>query len=389
MKTLKELFYRLENEKEFLKRYPEYQPNDKKIHILYASTYLNESAYYRTILPALELNRTNTHAAIIVNFHKWDFNKFYDDYDSPVDFRLVKWADYVVLPAMFTDVDYIIKSMRDINPEIEFVMDIDLIYHELPALHPEAKKYTPERLNTLVMNLFKVDIFTSPNKSVRSYYEQLVHGRQEDFLLYCDTNRILLSNITYQEIPELFANPTDKVRIGVMVDPAQPKDLKQMETFFQSLLTGFGQEINLVLYGVSAKGATENGLLNDKRISYEPIVPFHKHHQRLNELCFDIGILPMVDNPYNRSGLLFNRFLDLSANMVPVIAPKLPPFETLISDGKNGYLAATEQDWLDKTSLLIKDKELRTNVGNLAFKIVWENHSYTPVSINELRNIFA
>ncbi|MCC6373002.1 MAG: glycosyltransferase family 1 protein, partial [Bacteroidia bacterium] len=74
---------------------------------------------------------------------------------------------------------------------------------------------------------------------------------------------------------------------------------------------------------------------------------------------------------------------------IPVIAPKLPPFETLISDGKNGYLAATEQDWLDKATLLIKDKELRSNIGNLAFKTVWENHSYTPVSINELRNIFA
>ncbi|MBI3233186.1 MAG: glycosyltransferase family 1 protein [Bacteroidetes bacterium] len=97
----------------------------------------------------------------------------------------------------------------------------------------------------------------------------------------------------------------------------------------------------------------------------------------------------MADNTFNRSGLIYNRFLDLSANMIPVIAAKLPPFDNLISDGVNGFLASNEQEWLEKTTQLIKDKELRTNIGNMAFKMVWENHSYTPVSINELRTIFA
>src|SRR5579885_787089 len=115
MKTLKELYGRLNTAKNFKEKYPQYNMDDNKIHVLFLSPCLNEAGYYRMILPALELNKTDTHSAIIGHIHKWDFNKLFDDYDTPIDFRLVEWADYVVLPVMFTDAAYIIKSMREIN----------------------------------------------------------------------------------------------------------------------------------------------------------------------------------------------------------------------------------------------------------------------------------
>ena len=162
MKTLKELYSRLNTAKDFKELYPHYEMEDNKVHVLFLSPCMNETGYYRMILPALELNRTDTHAAIIGHIHKWDFNKMFDDYDSPVDFRLVKWADYVVIPAMFTDISYIIKSMREINDDIEFVMDLDINYHELPEYHPDYKKLRPELKEMMISNLLKVDILQLP-----------------------------------------------------------------------------------------------------------------------------------------------------------------------------------------------------------------------------------
>ena len=388
MKTLKELYSRLNTAKNFKEMYPHFDMDDSKIHVLYISPCMNETGYYRMILPALELNRTNTHSAIIGHIHKWDFNKMFDDYDTPVDFRLVQWADYVVIPAMLTDIGYIIKSMREINDDIEFVMDMDINYHELPEYHPDYKKLSRELKDTLIDNLSKVDILTTPNNQILSFYHGLAQKHEDDFLLYFEHFPNLLSNFTFEEITEIRRNATGKVRIGIILDPSQGNDLKTIEKPIISLLDKYKEKIEPVIFGWSKKIAEQYGILKDLRISYEKPVPFHEYHSRLNSLAFDIGLLPLVDNSFNTSGKSFNRFLDFSANMIPVIAPNLLPFNKIIKEGENGFIASSEEEWFSKIDQLISEEQIRKEMGNNAFKTVWENLSYTPKTIQRLRNIF-
>ncbi|MFY9308208.1 MAG: hypothetical protein WAQ28_04070 [Bacteroidia bacterium] len=388
MKTLKELYGRLNTVKNFKEKYPQFDMNDNKIHVLFLSPCLNESGYYRMILPALELNRTDTHSAIIGHIHKWDFNKLFDDYDTPIDFRLVEWADYVVLPVMFTDAAYIIKSMREINDDIEFVMDMEVNYHELPEYHPDFKKLKPELKNVLVNNLSKVDILSAPNNKILNYYNDLVQKLDEEFLLYFERFPNLLSNFTFEEITQIQRNSTDKVRIGIILDASQGNDLKTIETPISALLERHKDKIEIIIFGWSKKIAEQYGLLNELRITYEKPVPFQDYHLRLNRLAFDMALLPLMDNIYNTSGKAVNRYIDLSANMVPVIAPNLSPFKNLIKEGENGFIATSDEDWINKTEQLINNTELRKDVGNNAFKIAWEGFSYTPKAMQRLKSIF-
>src|SRR5690606_15380363 len=136
MKNIMELYHQLNEQKSFEQRYPNYNPKDEKIHILFVAPFLNASGYYRMIAPALEINRTNTHVAILSSINKWDFNNRFDDYDTPVDVRLLKWAYYVVLPAMTTNANYIIESFSQQNNKLQFVMDLDSNLHALPKEHP-------------------------------------------------------------------------------------------------------------------------------------------------------------------------------------------------------------------------------------------------------------
>lgn len=388
MKTLKELYGRLNTVKNFKEKYPQFDMNDNKTHVLFLSSCLNESGYYRMILPALELNRTDTHSAIIGHIHKWDFNKLFDDYDTPIDFRLAEWADYVVLPVMFTDAAYIIKSMREINDDIEFVMDMDVNYHELPEYHPDFKKLKPELKNVLVNNLSKVDILSAPNNQILNYYNDLVQKLDEEFLLYFERFPSLLSNFTFEEITQIQRNSTDKVRIGIILDASQGNDLKTIEKPISALLEKHKDKIEIIIFGWSKKIAEQYGLFNELRISYEKPVPFQDYYHRLNSLAFDMALLPLVDNIYNTSGKALNRYIDLSANMVPVIAPNLYPFKNLIREGENGFIATSDEDWINKTEQLINNGELRKDIGNNAFKIAWEGFSYTPKAMQRLKSIF-
>jgi len=389
MKTLKELYHRLNTVNDFKERYPNLNIDDHKIHVLFLSPCMNETGYYRMILPALELNKTDTHSAIISHIHKWDFNKLFDDYDSPVDFRLVKWADYVVLPAMLTDVSYIIKAIREINDDIEFVMDLDINYHELPEYHPDFKKLLPELKDILINNLSEVDILSAPNSPLLNYYEELIQKHDDEFLLYFEHFPNLLSNFSFEEIKQIKRNSTDKVRIGLILDASQGNDLKMIEKPITLLLEKHKDKIELIIFGWSKKVAEQyGGVLNDLRITYEKHVPFHEYHYKLNDLMFDIGLLPFADNSFNTSGRAFNRFLDFSAFMVPVIASNIIPFKKIITDGENGFIAKTEEDWINKTGELIADIQLRKDIGNTAFKTVWEKFSYTQKALQRLKNVF-
>lgn len=388
MKTLKELNYRLNTVKNFKEKYPQFNMNDNKIHVLFLSSCMNETGYYRMILPALELNRTDTHAAIIGNIHKWDFNKLFDDYDTPIDFRLVEWADYVVLPVMFTDATYIIKSMREINDDIEFVMDMEVNYHELPEYHPDFKKLQPELKKMLVSNLSKVDILSAPNNQILNYYNDLVQKHDEEFLLYFERFPNLLSNFTFEGITQIQRNSTDKVRIGIVLDASQGNDLKTIEKAISALLEKHKDKIEIIIFGWSKKIAEQYGLLNELRITYEKPVPFQEYHQRLNGLAFDIGLLPLADNTYNASGRSLNRYLDFSANMVPAIVPNIFPFTNIVKEAENGFIAASDEDWISKADQLINEAQLRKDIGNNAFKTSWEGFSYTPKAIQRLKSIF-
>lgn len=388
MKTVKALYARLNTAKDFKEKYPNFDPDDGKIHVLFLSACSNESSYYRLILPALELNRTDTHAAIVSDIHKWDFNKQFDDYDNPIDYRLVKWADYVVMPALFTNVDYIIQVLREANSDIEFIMDLDQLYHELPDYHPSSKKLTQALKDTLLNNCYKVDILTAPNSAILNYYGRLANGHTDDLELYLERYGNLLSNFTFEDLAPMERNQGDRVRIGVILDPSQAHDLQLIEEPIKALTEKYQQQIEIIVYGWGERTVYQNPILKDLPITYERPVPFFDYHSRLNVLRLDIGLLPFANNAYNTAGKCLLRYLDFSAHLVPVVASHIAPLDRIITESENGMLAQSKDEWVSKVCSLIDNAQLRRDIGSYAQKTAWEQHSYTPKVIQRLRSIF-
>jgi glycosyltransferase involved in cell wall biosynthesis len=389
MKEVKELYARLNNTKHFREKYPDFNMEDNKIHVLFLSPCLNETGYYRMILPALELNRTDTHRAIVSHIHKWDFSKQFDDYDSPIEFRLVEWADYVVLPAMFTDVEYIIRNMREVNDDIEFVMDLDVNYHELPDYNPDFSKVHQSAKDMLLRNLSRVDILTAPNHLILNYYNSLIQKHGQDFLLYFESYPNLLSSFTVSEIKEIKRNPGPKVRVGIIAEATQVGDVRTIVKPLADILEKYKDQAELIIFGWSRKIGEQHDLFKGLAVTYEKPELFTFHNEILNLLRLDIGLIPLADNPYNRSGKSINRYLDFSACRVPVIASGTQPFRKVISEGENGFIATTEEEWVTKIEKLITDPALRMAVGEHAFSFVWENMSYNARSIQRLKSVFV
>jgi glycosyltransferase involved in cell wall biosynthesis len=90
---------------------------------------------------------------------------------------------------------------------------------------------------------------------------------------------------------------------------------------------------------------------------------------------FDIGLYPLPDELWvqGKSGL---KALQYMACGVATIASSFgDSIKNIINHGENGFLANTEEDWINYLSLLIENHELRKTIGENARKTVEEKYS--------------
>lgn len=89
---------------------------------------------------------------------------------------------------------------------------------------------------------------------------------------------------------------------------------------------------------------------------------------------FNIGIMPLVDNPFSR-GKCGLKILQYMAAGVPVVASPVGVNSEIITDGVNGFLANSVEEWYEKLKILVEDEELRERFGIEGRRTVEEIYS--------------
>jgi len=90
--------------------------------------------------------------------------------------------------------------------------------------------------------------------------------------------------------------------------------------------------------------------------------------------AFDIGVMPLPDDEWSR-GKCGLKGLQYMALEIPTIMSPVGVNDKIIRDGENGLLAASEDEWFEKLTLLIESDELRRRYGVAARKTVESEYS--------------
>ena len=77
---------------------------------------------------------------------------------------------------------------------------------------------------------------------------------------------------------------------------------------------------------------------------------------------FDIGIMPLLREEWEK-GKCVGKALEYMAAGVPSVISRFGENVYAVEDGKNGFLASDEDEWINKISLLIDDVSLRKRLG--------------------------
>ena len=76
----------------------------------------------------------------------------------------------------------------------------------------------------------------------------------------------------------------------------------------------------------------------------------------------DVGVYPLADDEWSRGKCGF-KAIQFMACGVPVVAAAIGVNREIIEDGVNGFLASTDDEWVEKLAWLLADSDLRRRFG--------------------------
>lgn len=159
--------------------------------------------------------------------------------------------------------------------------------------------------------------------------------------------------------------PEEKICIGWS---GSITTIEHMETKLYALAEvkkKYGQKVYFKIIG---DGKYNSGLLQTKGL------PWIKDTEVEDMSEFDIGIMPLPDTEWakGKCGLKGLQYMALG---IPTVMSPVGVNAEIISDGENGFLAASDEEWVAKLSLLIESFELRKKLGEAGRKTVEEKYS--------------
>jgi glycosyltransferase involved in cell wall biosynthesis len=156
--------------------------------------------------------------------------------------------------------------------------------------------------------------------------------------------------------------PSDKIRIGWVTSSSHLNEIWMVKNIFNRLFKKYGDKILFVQLGDIAE---LQKVFNKDQMEFHRFIDISVYPLKLASLNLDIGIAPLVDDEFNscKSSLKWSEYASMK---VPSVCSDMQPY-SCIEEGKTGFLAKTEDDFVEKISKLIDDENLRREVGQNAY----------------------
>ena len=127
-----------------------------------------------------------------------------------------------------------------------------------------------------------------------------------------------------------------------------------------------------VYFKVIGDGKFVNKDLQIKGISWNKDTEVSDLHE------LDIGLMPLPNDEW-ANGKCALKGLQYMALEIPTIMSPVGVNKEIIQDGENGFLATTENEWVDKLSRLIDSIDLRKNIGEKGRQTVVKHYSVDAI----------
>jgi glycosyltransferase involved in cell wall biosynthesis len=235
---------------------------------------------------------------------------------------------------------------------IPYVVDYDdAVFHRYDLHpHPIPRLLLGKSINT-VMRLAATVVVGNEYLAERARYSGA--GRVETLPSVVDTKRY--------SIREETGSP---FRVGWIGSPVTAPYLGMISDALEEA----SQKVTMRLVLVGAGG--QDPLPNMEK----ELLPWGEDTEVTNIRSFDVGIMPLPDGPFER-GKCGYKLVQYMASGLPVIASPVGANLRMVEQGKTGFLASSEADWVQALVLLSWNSKLRSEMGKVGRLKVEQEYS--------------
>jgi len=322
------------------------------------------------------------------NILLYPISLLFKDFKSKGDFKIVR------LPAFKGIIKYIFRVFYDffLLPTSSFILNASAVIvlanyspmivsgkkivfmrhlflaESCPAIYDDPKNYIIEQFRRLmfILTLMSTDVLVVQS----SYVQQVLlkrYGRwAAHMVIYILSNPISnLIDLNESDIDKSVKYQDDKIVLYVSryYPHKNHHFLMRLADTYQNEFRS--EKINFILRIVSSEKFYLEGV-NVQNVQWT----LETELETLQS--FDIGIMPLEDNDYNKGKCGF-KALQYMAVGLPVVCSPVGMNKEIIEEGVNGFSAVTKGEWIKKLSELIENPELRKKMGGNGRKLVEKN----------------
>lgn len=283
--------------------------------------------YGKEILPKIEMDS-------IINEKIFDVIVL--QRSNPYAIEILKRAKKLGIKVIYETDDFLLDIEKD-NPS----------YKEMQRLKPG-----------IIKAIDNADVITTSTTEIANKFKKI--GKDTEIIRNYQLNNV----VSLKPF-----KPNKTIKIGYFGTMTHDQDLKLIEGPIRELKKKYDVEFEVV--GVSGM---EREWYTTKKLPFYPMSAPTFMKWLANEIDWDIGVAPLVNNEFNscKSELKFIEYTSLG---IPTVASDIEGYRKAINDGIDGFLAKTDYDWGAKISRLIDDEGFRHGMVNNARKKVLENYN--------------
>ncbi len=268
------------------------------------------------------------------------------------------------------ETNYLINQAKQANIPVVFDID-DLIFDTqivdsidaFSSLSQEEYNQNINRVKGMNKVIKQCDCATTTTSYLASKVENL------GIKTFIIPNTI---NIGQRQTAEMFANlnnaNNDILKIGYFSGTkTHEKDFDQAQNALTKILNKYP---NVQLHIIGELDITNRFKGLENQVVKHPFMPYIKMIVYLSRT--DINIAPLeLNNPFNE-GKSELKIFESAMLGVPTVASAVNSYSNCITDGVNGMLAHTEDEWFNKLSSLIEDQNLRNSLAENAYNNIFK-----------------
>ena len=284
-----------------------------------------------------------------------------NDYQKPLIENLAG-VDYVVIQRDFPQyIDLFFHILEETKKyKIPLIYEIDDLLFNLPENHPlEQTGCYSSRLMPMLTAICKADLITASTEPLANFLRSFNSNVQvlSNYLIDNYWNFFPIKEIKKQE---------DHVVIGYIGGHTHAPDITMIMTALMEIGQQFGQKVSFKFWGLEPPEV----LSSHFKVEWQPpVASYQEYAATFGSQDIDIFIAPLEDNLFTQSKSNL-KFLEYSTLGVPGVYSKVKPFEEVIKHGENGFLASSDQEWIECLRTLISYPDVRNQIAQKAQQTV-------------------